>query len=154
MPQVLNVITKIATELNPIAFKALRAIYGFDTEVRLPNDGTYDPETREGSIYNNQDAEYRYNENADFTERLVYSNLMPLSRIRGTSLMDEYGMDPVAYTINKDIVEFSRLTVLYAGKNYEFKVQKVIVLESPNEENVLEGMPCESIRKLELLPFT
>lgn len=153
MPQVLEVVTKIATELNPIAYKALRSIYGFDTQVRLPNDGTYDPESREGSLYNNQDAEYRYNEEPDFTDRLVYSNLMPLSRIRGTSLMDEYGMEPAAYTTNEKIVEFSRLTVLYAGKNYEFKVQKVIVLESPNVENVL-NMPCESIRKLELLPFT
>lgn len=154
MPQVLSVVTKIATELNPIAFKALRAIYGFDTEVRLPNDGTYDPVTREGSIYNNQAAEYRYNTQPDFVERLVYSNLMPLSRIKGTSLMDEYGMDPVAYTISDDIKLFSRLTVLYAGKNYEFKVQKIIVLESPNTENVLEGLPSESIRRLELLPFT
>lgn len=153
MPQVLNVVTKIATQLNPIAFKALRAIYGFDTEVRLPNSGIYDPETRQGSLYNNQDAEFRYDERPNFKERLVYSNLMPLSRIKGTSLMDEYGLDPVAYTINEAITEFSRLTVYYAGKNYEFKVQKIIVLESPNVENVL-NMPCESIRKLELLPFT
>ena len=176
-----NVITNIADLHVYVALKHAISIIGLNAEVYLPvistgtpdfpieprsyNDdsiysgmpltGAYNQEDRTGSIYNDKDHEYRYNELPDFIARIAFLNPQddPVNSGKKMFLNDEN----TAYTLKNtsghrdycpgDIVVHSKLLVRYGEEDLSYFVKNIRVLRNPNAKKESE----ESLIYLDLV---
>ena len=152
MPHSLKVITDTADLVEYVSLKHSIKIMGYDTQVFLPIKGDYDPESREGSIYNQDDHEYRYSESPSFIARLAYGNPQESTITRGTEMI--VNKTNIAYTLKNnaafcpgDIVQYSKLLVNYGGEDLSYFVHAVTVLRNPNAGSESD----EALIKLELV---
>ena len=171
MPHSYNVITRHADFREYIALKHLVQIQGYTTDVYLPRDAEYDPETRTGSIYNSKDHEYRYPDEPDFQARIAYTDPQADMFDHGTKM--EVNYTNIAYTLKKlpadippagpgqyrpdnsriekycpgDIEHFSKLYVHYSALDLSYYVREISVLRNPNAKAVED----EALIRLELV---
>lgn len=141
----LKVLTRTATIRERVGFTHNQRVWGLICRVYFPVDGTYDPHTREGSMYNREDNKYRYKNDPDIPcINLVFSNLMDLTRMDATTRMDGLQMRKETYAFTNEakwddknkswycgIPVNSKILVEYNHKEYAFFVWAVTSLESP-----------------------
>lgn len=174
-----NVITNIADLHVYVALKHAISIIGLNAEVYLPvaSEGTpdypiadrgdqsiysgmpvigdYNEEDRTGSVYNDKDHEYRYNEEPDFIARIAFLDPQEQPVIRGTEMfLDE---ENTAYTLKNtnghrnycpgDIVLHSKLLVHYGDEDLSYFVKNIRTLRNPNAKKESE----ESLIYLDLV---
>lgn len=156
----LKVLTRTSTVREQVAFTHNQRVWGLICRVYFPVDGTYDPYTREGSLYNREDNKYRYKAEPDIPcINLVFSNLMDLTRMDAATRMDALQMkgDIYAFTnyVQRDetneswicgIPVNSKILVEYNFKEFAFFVWAITALDSPHE---IDG---KAVFKLELKP--
>lgn len=165
-----NVITNIADLHVYVALKHAISIIGLNAEVYLPvaSEGTpdypiedrgdqsiysgmpfmgdYNEEDRTGSVYNDKDHEYRYNEEPDFIARIAFLDPQEQPVIRGTEMfVDE---ENLAYTLKNtnghrnycpgDIVLHSKLLVHYGAEDLSYFVKNIRTLRNPNAKKESE----------------
>jgi hypothetical protein len=173
------VITNIADLHVYVALKHAISIIGLNAEVYLPvaSEGTpdypiedrgdqsiysgmpfmgdYNEEDRTGSVYNDKDHEYRYNEEPDFIARIAFLDPQEQPVIRGTEMfLDE---ENTAYTLKNtnghrnycpgDIVLHSKLLVHYGDEDLSYFVKNIRTLRNPNAKKESE----ESLIYLDLV---
>lgn len=116
-----NVITNIADLHTYVALKHSISIIGYNTEVYLPREGKridepeeltpggrpdlygapilgdYEPETRTGSLYNDKDHEYLYENTPDFIARIAFLDPQTEPPVRGTEMF--LNEENTAYTL-------------------------------------------------------
>lgn len=159
-----NVITSIADLHTYVALKHSISIIGYNAEVYLPvksegtenfpihdrgddsiysgmpMDGAYNQEDRTGSVYNNKDHEYRYNEEPDFIARIAFLDPQDQPVIRGKEMfLDE---ENTAYTLKNtngkrnycpgDIVLYSKILVHYGTEDLSYFVNNIRTMRNPN----------------------
>lgn len=159
-----NVITNIADLHTYVALKHSISIIGYNAEVYLPvksegtenfpihdrgddsiysgmpMDGAYNQEDRTGSVYNNKDHEYRYNEEPDFIARIAFLDPQDQPVIRGKEMfIDE---ENTAYTLKNtsgkrnycpgDIVLYSKILVHYGTEDLSYFVNNIRTMRNPN----------------------
>lgn len=169
MPHSYNVITRHADFREYIALKHLVQIQGYVTDVYLPVDDMYDPSSRTGSIYNNKDHEYRYNEEPDFQARIAFTD--PQADLFDRGDVQEVDYSNIAYTLKRiptdapapgagqfrpgnvdkycpgDIPQYAKLHVAYGGMDLCYFVREVSVLRNPNAKSVTD----EALIRLDLV---
>lgn len=159
-----NVITSIADLHTYVALKHSISIIGYNAEVYLPvksegtenfpihdrgddsiysgmpMDGAYNQEDRTGSVYNNKDHEYRYNDEPDFIARIAFLDPQDQPVIRGKEMfLDE---ENTAYTLKNtsgkrdycpgDIVLYSKILVHYGTEDLSYFVNNIRTMRNPN----------------------
>lgn len=159
-----NVITNIADLHTYVALKHSISIIGYNAEVYLPvksegtenfpihdrgddsiysgmpMDGAYNPEDRTGSVYNDKDHEYRYNEEPDFIARIAFLDPQDQPVIRGKEMfIDE---ENTAYTLKNtngkrdycpgDIGLYSKILVHYGTEDLSYFVNNIRTMRNPN----------------------
>lgn len=166
----LNVITSLADAQVYIALKHAITIVGYNTEVYLPVisegtpdfpiaertpqldgsiysgmplEGAYNQEDRTGSIYNDKDHKYRYNEDPDFIARIAFLDPQAQPVTRGTEMF--LNEENTAYTLQNtsghrnycpgEILLHSRLLVHYGNEDLSYFVRDINVLRNPNARN-------------------
>ena len=166
----LNVITNIADVHTYVALKHSISIIGYNTEVYLPvisegtenfpihdrgdfsiysgmpMEGAYNQEDRTGSVYNDKDHEYRYNETPDFMARIAFLDPQSQPVIRGKEMF--LNEENKAYTLKNtgghrdycpgDIVLHSKLLVHYGDEDLSYFVKNINVLRNPNAKQESE----------------
>jgi hypothetical protein len=151
--------SRVATVREQRAFRHLQRLWGLICDVYFPVDGDYDPYTRQGSIHNREDNEYRYSGEPSLKDvNLIFSNLMDLTRMDAVTRMDVLDMrsDVFAYTnLEKEdgrgmrrcaIPVNSKISVHYNNKAMVFFVWSIPALDSPHERD------GKAVYKLELKP--
>lgn len=174
-----HVITDIADLHIYVALKHAISIIGLNAEVYLPvaSEGTpdypihdrgdqsiysgmpfmgdYNEEDRTGSVYNDKDHEYRYNEEPDFIARIAFLDPQDQPVIRGKEMfLDE---ENTAYTLKNtnghrnycpgDIVLHSKLLLHYGDEDLSYFVKNIRTLRNPNAKKENE----ESLIYLDLV---
>lgn len=159
-----NVITSIADLHTYVALKHSISIIGYNAEVYLPVksegtenfpihdrgddsiysgmplDGAYNQEDRTGSVYNDKDHEYRYNDEPDFIARIAFLDPQDDPVIRGKEMfIDE---ENTAYTLKNtsgkrnycpgDIVLHSKILVHYGTEDLSYFVNNIRTMRNPN----------------------
>lgn len=166
----LNVITRLADTQAYVALKHSITMVGYNAEIYLPvkSEGTenfpihdrgddsiysgmplggaYNPEDRTGSIYNDKDHEYRYNELPDFIARIAFLDPQEQPVIRGSEMF--INDENTAYTLKNtgghrdycpgDIVLHSKLLVHYGNEDLSYFVKNIRVLRNPNAKKESE----------------
>lgn len=166
----LNVITRIADTHTYVALKHSISIIGYNTEVYLPvisegtkdfpihdrgdfsiysgmpMEGAYNEEDRTGSVYNDKDHEYRYNETPDFMARIAFLDPQNQPVIRGKEMF--LNEENTAYTLKNtgghrdycpgDIVLHSKLLIHYGDEDLSYFVRNIQVLRNPNAKKESE----------------
>lgn len=138
------------TENYPIHDRGDFSIYS-----GLPLEGAYNPEDRTGSIYNDKDHEYRYNDNPDFVARIAFLDPQEQPVIRGTEMF--VNDENKAYTLKNtsghrnycpgDIVLHSKLLIHYGDEDLSYFVKNITVWRNPNAKKESE----ESLIYLDLV---
>ena len=108
--------------------------------------GAYNQEDRTGSLYNDKDHEYRYNELPDFIARIAFLDPQSQPVIRGTEMF--INEENTAYTLKNtsghrdycpgDIVLHSKILVPYGDEDLSYFVKNITTLRNPNAKKESE----------------
>ena len=166
----LNVITRLADTQAYVALKHSITMVGYNAEIYLPvksegtedfpihdrgddsiyngmpMSGAYNQEDRTGSLYNDKDHEYRYNELPDFIARIAFLDPQSQPVIRGTEMF--INEENTAYTLKNtsghrdycpgDIVLHSKILVRYGDEDLSYFVKNITTLRNPNAKKESE----------------
>lgn len=154
-PSLPRIFSRVASVRVRRSFTHLKRIYGLVTQVWFPNEGTYDPDTRQGSIYNREGKSYRYNEDPDLPcEIVVYSNLATLSSFDSQTFMDQlsfatasFGYTDRSSSDNMCLIRSdSKIKINFSSKDFYFFIKKVTTLEAyyPSDGKVIHKLHLES----------
>lgn len=135
----LKIISTIATLNIHTSFNHLKLFFGFPTDIYLPQESE--------SMYNLDDHEFKYNDNPDLIDTIIFANYTDLTRLESSALADSLEIEPVGYIIGPQIVKASYLEVPFNDKKFKFFVSEVTVLDLERVKDL-----GTAIHKLTLVP--
>jgi hypothetical protein len=164
----LPIFTHVATIMERRKFIHLQRMYGLICKVFFPIDGYWEPviepydpmNTDEGSMFNREDNQYRYNTEPDIDcINMPITNLMDLTRMDATTNMHQLDFNrPIyAYTtlsmldsnngeVKCGIPPNSKIEITYNFKNFVMFAFRNTALDSPYE---IDG---KAVYRIELTP--